>query len=157
ASVAHHPLPVEGGSDEAVGFAAIPRQRSESSHFFERESDVAAVADDMHEQGVRDVLFYALAVQNIIGVVNRPAANVLLLCDRVHHDTNEISASLALVQNAVRELLRRQSGAPETLAAQPCGHDFFPIGAALHRAITWDQNLVDRQVAAIDGKASRGQ
>jgi DNA-binding transcriptional regulator LsrR (DeoR family) len=96
-------------------------------------------------------------VQNIIGVVNRPAANVLLLCDRVHHDTNEISASLALVQNAVRELLRRQSGAAETLAAQPCGHDFFPIGAALHRAITWDQNLVDRQVAAIDGKASRGQ
>src|SRR5208283_5322086 len=81
ASAAHHPLPVEGGSDQAVGFVSIPWQRVEALHFFKRQCNVAAVADDVHEQGIRNVPFYAPEVQHVIAVVESPTGGILMLSD----------------------------------------------------------------------------
>src|SRR5262249_5768941 len=48
----HHPLPVESSGHQAPGLGPVPWQRGNSSHFSEREGDIASVANNVKEQGV---------------------------------------------------------------------------------------------------------
>ncbi len=157
AAFVNHPLPIQRRRHQAVGLAAVPGQRSEAAHFLERERNVAPVADDVHKQRVGYVALHALDVQHIVRIVHRPSLHLLAPGHRVHDNADEVSSGAAFIQNARRQLVGIEPGAPETLAAEPGLENLFAIRAALHGAEARNQNFVNRQKTAIDGKPAGGQ
>ena len=111
----------------------------------------------MHKQRVGYLALHALDVQHVVRIVHRPALRLLALGHRVHDDADEVSPGAALVQDARRQLSGIEASAPETLAVEPGLEDSFAMGAAFHGAEAGNQNLVNRQKTAVDGKASCGQ
>ena len=157
AALVNHPLPIQRSRHQAFGLAAVPGQRSEAPHFLERERNVAAVADDVHKKRVGQVALHALDVQHTVGIVHRPALHLLAPCHRVHDDTDEVSPGAAVVQDARRQLLRIEAGAPETLAAEPGFDELFAVRAAFHGAEAGNQSPVNWQKPAVNGKPAGRQ
>ena len=45
----NHPFPIKRSRYQAIGLAAVPRQGSEPTHFFQRERNVTSVSDYVHK------------------------------------------------------------------------------------------------------------
>ena len=144
AALSHHPLPVQSCRDKAGRSSPIPRQGRKPAHFFERESNIAPVTNNVHEQRIRDVSFHALNMQHVVGIVNRPPGRALDLSDAIHNRADEISASTTVIQNVGGQLLRVKSRSPKALAPKPGLKNFLSVLSILHRSKPGNQNLVER-------------
>src|SRR5207248_3095863 len=98
AAFANHPLPIQSGSLEAAR-SAVPGKRLKTTHSFQRESDIPAVADDVDEESGGDVGLDLRHEEDVVGVVDGPAIHILVTSDLVHGESNEITAGTAFAQN----------------------------------------------------------
>src|SRR3954470_14401109 len=94
AAALHHPAPIESRGPQARGLA-VPRDGPKLSHLLERYSNVASIANNVHEQRAGNVGLDLRHIQNAIGVINSPAMHSLLPCHSIHHYADEVASTAA--------------------------------------------------------------
>ena len=102
-------------------------------------------------------------MNNIIGIINRPAPCALLARDLMHCDPDEVTTGSALIHHLGCELHRIKVGGgvddatrtkPGTARGPELVHYFFAAFEFGRTAETRNEHLVDRQVASINRKSS---
>jgi hypothetical protein len=111
----------------------------------------------VNEERFRNVGPDSRHVQDIVGIIDSPADSVLIPCDFVHGDYDEITAGLAILEQLSCELSGVKSRSSEAFATEPYLDYPLTIFNLVQLAESGYQHLVDRQIAAIYGKASGGK
>src|SRR5208283_4937913 len=114
-------------SGNAESFVSIPWKRMRPPLLNIGKSDIAAITDDVNEKSVRDLALDLLHVKKMVRSAVCPAPNALLAGNFLHHDSQEIAAAAAFVQEPVADLLSVQSRDTKQLAAQPYFEQLLPV------------------------------
>ena len=92
-SLANHPIPVE--SRDHCGGSAVPPLPPHVSELGSRQRNVAAIANNMHNQGIRNRLFDPIEIEQMLRGAIGPAAHVLAASHFAHHNSQKISTVFA--------------------------------------------------------------
>jgi hypothetical protein len=77
-------------------------------------------------------------MQGVVGIVNRPAIDALVLRDSIHDDSNEVSPGMEVRQQLAGEGRSVEAGTRKALAAHPGVDDSGAVSGAIRMPEVWD-------------------
>src|SRR5215469_1754833 len=150
AAPADNPLPIQAGNRKL--FSAIPRQWVSPPLLDVRQRYVAAVANDMDDERVRNLPFDLPDIEKVIRGAIGPAGCALETSRLLHHNAQEVTRTSAFRQDLVANVVLIETGDLEKLAFEPVAQEFAAIPLPSQISETGLENAEHVRFGAVNGK-----
>src|SRR5437660_12265237 len=108
-------------------FALVPGQRMRPSLLDVGQRDVTAVANDVHDQSVRNLMFDLRDVQKMIWCAVSPALDSLMTGGLLHYNSQEVPGAVAFPHDLFADLPGLEATHLKKFAPQPILQKLAPV------------------------------
>src|SRR5438128_2704518 len=140
-ALAHNPLPEQPRDGEL--FTGVPRQGMSPSLFDVGERHITTIANNVDDQGIRNLALNFPNVKEVVGSAVCPALDALLLCGFLHYHAKEIARAMAFMDDLLAKQLGVEAGCVEQLALKPTTKQRFPMAFAFQVSESLLENAED--------------